>query len=158
MPWIRMLMMYFPEHEKMMIGGLDAQFLFLVIKTLIGQQSYQYIHFNQEELKRIQRFDKRIIYGAGAVCTELLRFFFEKGIHIHAIAVSNRKVNVEQIGGYLIQQIDELIEYKEEALVIVAVLKRDQESIKKKLITLKFRNILLINTDGEERFEFPTKR
>ncbi len=149
LPWLRTLMMAFPEHNQLTIGTPGDQFLFLILRNLLNEQSYQYIHINQEEQNIIRNFEKRIIYGAGNVCSELLQYCRNKNISIDYIAVSNKELNMEQIAGYTIQQIDELVEYKEEALVIVAMLKRKQDIVTKKLADLGFKNIFLLDTDRE---------
>lgn len=146
-PLLRTFMMSFPMHKKLDRGNPDAQFLFRILQSLCISRSLSYIHLNQEELKRIRAFDKRIIYGAGNVCAELLVYFEDKDIHVHAVAVSNKEINTQQIAGYSIRQIDELLEDKENALVIVAIIKRNQEPVRRKLIDLGFKNILLLDTD-----------
>ena len=82
--------------------------------------------------------------------SELLMYFQNANIYIQAVAVSNKEGNTERIAGYKVQQIDELIEFREEALVIVAVSKRNQEAIRLKLEKMGFKNILVPDTDRKK--------
>lgn len=147
---MRALIMSFPSHTKMEIGGSDAQVLFSFFQALCGGESFGHISFNQKELKIIQSFERRIVYGAGMIGSELLMYFQNANIYIQAVAVSNKEGNTERIAGYKVQQIDELIEFREEALVIVAVSKRNQEAIRLKLEKMGFKNILVPDTDRKK--------
>lgn len=147
LPLIRTLMMYFPEHKELTIGNPEDQFLFSILRYMEGRQTYQYVNLNTEEWNMIGSFDKRIIFGAGNVASELLCCFQNRGLGVFAVAVSDRDINTAQIAGYTIQQIDGLAEYSKDALVIIAVVKRNQEPVRKKLMGLGFENIFSLDTD-----------
>ncbi len=147
LPLIRTLMMYFPEHKELTIGNPEDQFLFSVLRYMEGGQTYQYVNLNTEEWNLIRNFDKRIIFGAGNVASELFCCFQTRGLGVFAVAVSDKDVNTDQIAGYTIQQIDELTEYRKDALVIIAIVKRNQEPVRKKLMSLGFENIFSLDTD-----------
>lgn len=141
---IRLLMMYFPEHNKMSIGKPEDQFLFDLLRTMNNNHMFKYVQINEDELEYIKTFDRIIIYGAGVVGAEMLQYARTHGLNICGVAVSSKENNENQMGGYDIKQIDELLEYREDALVIVSVLKRNQSEITRKLQELGFKNILLL--------------
>ena len=148
---IRTLIMCFPEHKELEMGKPEDQFLFSLMQTPGKEHIMQYVHFNQDEWNIIKKFDKHIIiYGAGTVGAELILYLEKRGIDIFGVAVSDKSVNTSQIAGYQIRQISELIEYRNKALVIVAIVKRNQKSVYQKLVDLGFENILLLDTDRKE--------
>lgn len=144
---IEMLMMYYPQYEKLRLGKPEDQFLFQMIRDAKGVLLFTEKYLSKCEIDRIKGYDKIIIYGAGKVAVETIRILEKNNIKIFAVAVSNKQINPDKIGNYEILEIGELIDYKREALVIVGVINKNQEPIRKKLDELKFKNVLCVNTD-----------
>lgn len=65
--------------------------------------------------------EKIIIYGAGQVARTVIYLLEEKGIAVNKVAVTNIAVNKKYLYGYEINQIDELVTDKTDALVFIAV-------------------------------------
>lgn len=145
-PAINKMYALFPEHKKMQIGSSADQFLFDMLKGDIKSQ-YRYVLLDDIEIEYIKKFDNVLIYGAGSVATELIVYLRKCDINIKAVVVSDKSLNLSKIEGITIFQIEELLNIREKALVIIGVLKRKQEAIWDKLKELGFRNVMAIDTD-----------
>lgn len=144
---VRKYMLYFPEHKVLEIGKPEDQYFFELLQSLQAEKLKCYVNLNEQEINLIKSYDSRIVFGAGNVAAELIQVFYELHIEIDAIAVSNKNINVEKIGNYSIYQIDDLLHMREDALIIIAIVNRNQQLIYDKLSTLGFKNIMRINTD-----------
>lgn len=149
---IKRYMLYFPEHKILSIGNADVQFLFNLIQATKGMEIHRYVSLNEENFNLIKKFKKIVIYGAGNVATELIECFYKYNIDIFGIAVSNKDINVSKMGNYEVKQIEEYLEYRKDALVIVAVLSENQKPIKNRLMKLGFKNVLYLNTNKTDNF------
>lgn len=144
---IKMLIMYYPEYTKLKLGKPEDQFLFQIIRETYGASLFDSGYLNKDEIEKMKEYKKVIIYGAGKVAAEVISVLEKNNIKIFAVAVSNKQTNLDKIGNYKIFEINELIAYKTEALVIVGVINRNQKSIKKTLKELEFKNILYVDTE-----------
>ena len=140
------LLQIFPNHKILEMGGHDEQLFFDKLLLSKMELEYNFVHLNKKELDQIKKFEKRIIYGAGAVAKELLAYLCMNEIENMLVAVSNKKQNAKEILGCKIFQIDELLEHRNDALVIVAVANKIQNEIRDYLYKLGFQNVMLINT------------
>ena len=144
---IEMLMMYYPQYEKLKLGKPEDQFLFQMIRDARGVSLFSEKYLSKCEIDRIKGYEKIIIYGAGRVAAETIKILEKNSIKIFSVAVSNKQTNPDKFGNYEVLEIVELINYKREGLVIVAVINENQEPIRRKLDELKFENVLCVNTD-----------
>lgn len=148
LPLLQQYMFYFPNHKKIEIGGAADQFLFEMLCLMGDNSRYRMVELKTDELEIIKKYKKRIIYGAGRVAREVINLLESLYIEIEAIAVSSAANNAEQLGKYKIYQIEELIKMREDVLIIVAVANKYQEAIQEKLLSLQFKNIMLIDTSS----------
>lgn len=148
LPLLQKYMFYFPNHKKLEIGGAADQFLFEMLCLMGDNSRYRMVELKSDELEIIKKYKKRIIYGAGMIAREVINLLESLYIEIEAIAVSNSANNAEQLGKYKIYQIEELIKMREDVLIIVAVANKYQEAIQEKLVSLQFKNIMLIDTSS----------
>lgn len=146
MPAIYKMCVLFPKHNKMAIGTSADQFLYDLCRKACKQQ-HRYVQLQDSEIKHINKYDKIIVYGAGNVAAELILYLETYHIHIEAVAVSDKSINLPEIYGIPIFQAEELVGMRENALVIIGIVKRNQKNVIDKLHDLGFKNIMAIDTD-----------
>ena len=115
LPYLKKLRMYYPDHKVLDIGMPTDQFMAFMMQLERNIQN-KYIKLEDSELFLIQSAKTIIVYGAGTVAAELIEVLKEFNISVFAIAVTDKEANKENMAGITIYQIDELIEYKDEAL------------------------------------------
>lgn len=98
-------------------------------------------------LKEIKKHKNIIIYGAGDVSSLTLKFLKKEKQEnkIISIAVTDIKNNKKKSENYKICNITDMIQHKEESLVIIATLELYHKEIKCLLKSLKFKYIYEIN-------------
>jgi Glycosyltransferases involved in cell wall biogenesis len=74
-----------------------------------------------EKINTIKRFSNVIIYGAGMIAKELLALFNDYDISIVGVAVTCKEENPNSLMGNKIYGIDELLSYKDDCIVVIAV-------------------------------------
>lgn len=146
LPAINRMRALFPEYVRLETGTQADQFLFDLYSGVKQKQKY-FVHLGDDQIEYIKQYKNIIVFGAGIVAIELIDSLKEYCIRTTAVAVSDKSINMKQIDGIDIYQIEELTDMQEDALVIVAVLVRSQEPIKDKLKKLGFRNAMYIDTD-----------
>lgn len=144
---VRNFMLCFPDHKKLEIGKPEDQFFYELLQNANVSSLRRYVKLNEDEIRRIKSYEKRIVFGAGSVASELIFFLENHSIPIAGIAVTDVKENVKQVGQYKVQAIDDFLEFKKRGLVIIAVIKRNQKPIRDKLVDRGFENIMLIDTE-----------
>jgi hypothetical protein len=97
------------------------------------------------KLELIKNYSIVIIYGAGVVARDVLAFLDKSQIGILGFAVSKKENNPKNIMGNKIYCIDDLVQYREEAIVLIAVTEKYQKEILEKLTDMKFNNIIAIH-------------
>ncbi|MBQ6993491.1 MAG: glycosyltransferase [Lachnospiraceae bacterium] len=85
-----------------------------------------------------------IIYGAGEVGKYILKNYEKECKNIIGFAVTKKTNNAEYIDGYEVKEINEFLEYRSDALVIVAVGKKNADEIVSMLKEYKFENICYV--------------
>ena len=106
-----------------------------------------------EFLEKINKIKKIIIYGAGKIGVEVADYLKKvSGIEIICFAVSDKNKNPDNINGIPVESINDITEYKEKALVLIATSFKHHQDIKNILQELLFRNILPINYNEFQLF------
>ena len=82
-----------------------------------------------------------IIYGAGRVAKVTAEKLLSLDIHFLYFAITERKNNPYQILGAPVVCVDELMEYANSSIVIIATLEKTQPSIYDKLVSMGFETI-----------------
>lgn len=145
-PYINKMCAYFPEHHKMKIGKTADQFLYDMFRGRLGER-FRYVHLNNLEIEQIRKYEKVVVFGAGAVGVELVTCLKSHNVGIDAIAVSDKSINVDKIFGISIYQIEELLDMRDSALFIIAIINRNQEAVFQVLERLGIKNIMRIDTE-----------
>lgn len=117
--------------------------------VLISPQNYI-----EKEIKRIQKIDNIIqdynmiiVYGAGILGRSMYGILGEgrRNIKVKYFAVSEMSGNPEKLFGVPVKQIEELLEYREKALVIISVGKKYVQDVEMVLKKLNFSHYAFIN-------------
>lgn len=101
-------------------------------------------------IETISGYDRIIIYGAGILADKIIEELLNHEINIKAIAVSSMEGNPADIRNITVHTIDELISYKDNALIMVAVREKSQYEILRKLQTLGFQKIIALQGNLKE--------
>lgn len=100
-------------------------------------------NIEEEKLEIMKQYDTCIVYGAGAVAKEFAKILNKIGRTVLAYAVSeNAERNPGNIYGVPVISINNLVKYKNSALVIIATLPKRHKIIEETLNELGFRHIL----------------
>lgn len=117
-----------------------------ISRYIFGQYTFsEYIKDGSIE-KEIANAETVIIYGAGQYAIKVYDNI-KKYKNIRYFSVSNIENNANEIDNIPVQQIENLLDYKQIALIIVAVKKDYQLPILKLLQQLGFKNIISIYDD-----------
>lgn len=97
-------------------------------------------------LDEMDRFSKVVIYGAGVYGNKAMKMI-QNRVTVYAFAVTDLRGNPEEINSIPVYEIDTLIPYKEEILVVVAVDVNKQAEIVSRVWRLGFRNIITLEAE-----------
>lgn len=97
---------------------------------------------NPNTLKHIKESETVIIYGAGAVAKEMASILNSIDKPILAYAVSSLKDNPKSIYGVPVYPIDNLLVYRDDALVVIATLPNQYKKIRDFLHGLGFQHVV----------------
>lgn len=100
--------------------GLETAFAKYIFHILQQETQIYGIEFNEEILTRIRQKSHVIIYGAGYASKEIIELLQKYGIEIVGFAVTKRKEAQMSMYGHHIYEIQELKEYKDDAIVLIA--------------------------------------
>lgn len=95
-----------------------------------------------EHIDELAQYDKLVIYGAGYMASRLLHEFSDP--RILGVAVTNIAGNPPMLCGFQVKELEFYKEWANEAVVIVAVVKRNQEEMIMHLLQQGFKNYICI--------------
>ena len=95
-------------------------------------------------LKEIRSSKHRFIYGAGVVGRKVEAFLKKNGIPIDAFVVTNKKENVKSVDEIRVEAIDDILEYRDTALIIVATFEYLHNEIGETLKEKRFKNVIFV--------------
>lgn len=98
----------------------------------------------KNKMEIIKEYKNVIIYGAGVVARDVLEILDRNEVGIFGFAVSNIISNRKYIMGTKVYCIDELIDYRNDAIVLISVIPKHHKSILEKLEELSFKNVMLM--------------
>ena len=110
-----------------------------LITRLVGNP---YVKFSYEQFLTLKNYEHIIVYGAGEAAKALIDQLHFRNLNIKAVAVSDISNNPEYLRSIKIYPIDELLEYRKSAVVVVAVTKKYASGIEDNLRQLGFENIV----------------
>jgi len=117
---------------------LEPQEIMEFVKLITKKES--------EFLDKINQYKKIIIYGTGKVGVYVADYLKKiRGIEIICFAVSDKTKNPGNVNGIPVESINDITEYKEKALILIATFSNLHQEIKNILEELEFKNILPIN-------------
>ena len=95
-------------------------------------------------LEEFKKSNRVIVYGAGVIGKELVRYLTHGGIDKENIsfAVTDKRQNVSEQNGIVVREISEYLEWRDTALVAIAVKEQIQFPIAEKLEQLEFKNVI----------------
>ena len=103
-----------------MENGLETDFAKYIFHILQQETKIYGIEFNEELLSRIRKKGHVIVYGAGYASKEIIELLQKHGIEIVGFAVTKRKEGQMNMYGHHVYEIQELKEYKDDAIVLIA--------------------------------------
>lgn len=139
---------YYPDGELLDFGSAADKFLYPIV-TGKKLNEFEYADFSAEQILQIKKTSKIMVYGAGTIGEEVIRFLRNHAIRVSCILVSNKGSNAESLLGVPIIQFD-TVEIESDTLIIVSVIKSNKKAINSILSTLhehSLNNIMLY--DGE---------
>lgn len=103
--------------------------------------------YGEAVLRRIQKSDKIVIYGAGIIGKELITYLLSTGYPRERIffAVTALEGNMDSIEGVPVKQISSYLEWKKSVLVVVAVKNQIQFEILELLEKSGFQNVIVVD-------------
>lgn len=142
--WRRVLKTYHDVADKnaelkLLPYHKGAKFVFHNI--IKGENTY-WTNQTSQAIEEIKQYKNVIIYGAKDIAKEVKTILDQNEINHYIFAVSDN-TNEKEFEDKPIYCIEELAYMKDDAIVIVAVSKRHQESIKENLHAMGFENILV---------------
>ena len=136
---------YFAEYQPLSLGNSADNYLFQKLFQM-GKQQRKYAFLEEQKFNQIRNFERVIVYGAGLVGSETIELLEENAIKIDAVAVTSKSGNADQIKGYDIYTIQELSQWKEDAIVILAVVEKYHAAIIENLKENGFINVILLDS------------
>ena len=101
-----------------------------------------YVKFTYEQFLALKNYEHIIVYGAGEAAKALIDQLHFRNLNIKAVAVSDISNNPEYLRSIKIYPIDELLEYRKSAVVVIAVTKKYASGIEDNLRRLGFENVV----------------
>ncbi len=107
-------------------------------------QDYK-IYLSKEMISKIKEKRYAIIYGTGYASKDMIELMQKYEIEILGFAVTKRKKDRTCLFGHHIYEIQELIQYKNNAIVLVAADRKYNQEIQEILVETGFKYYLLLN-------------
>lgn len=124
---------------------LSIEYEKYIFKCIFMQQESYFKEFTVEELEELKCFKNIILYGAGHAASDVLRALDKHGLSISAIAVSNKMRNPISFFGHKVCEIRDLMQYRENSIILVSVNRKYHDSIVDILQKLGFLHYILLN-------------
>lgn len=157
-------MVYLLNHEDYMFKVREAERLYMEAYTnerILDQwisaiEGEQECSSNEEQKEKLDSSKRIVIYGAGKIGKKVLTQLKAQNIDIYSFAVTQKEGNPSKIQGIPVQNIEELIPYRKDIRVIMAIGDTMQQSLAvKRLTDMGFDDIYFMKLIPEMEF---TKR
>lgn len=118
---------YYPNESLKYFGNSADQFMY---KLMASNKSpnYEYVKLSEEQIRELEKASNIVIYGAGTIGIEVVRFLQSKNIALERILVSDKQSNPDEILGVPISEFGENMIY-ENTIIIVAILKKNEKAL-----------------------------
>lgn len=110
------------------------------IQNLVRKDSK--IYLDAKKVAVIAEAESVIVYGAGVIAQNVIRFLQTMKVKIDRIAVTNKANNPDYILDIPVSEISELVEYKKTGVVIVAVNEKNAKEIIPCVVRMGYKNIV----------------
>ena len=94
-----------------------------------------------EEINNLKSMDSIILYGAGYMANEVAKVLEYNGIDNYEVAVTDTYINPERFRGRKVCGIEDIICDKEKTVVVVAISKKNFDSVMKLLKSMNYENV-----------------
>ena len=119
-------------------GWLEDSFQRYVFQLICEKDCVYNILVSQRTQDKIRKGTKVIIYGAGYAIKDVIEYLNKLCGEVISIAVTRKIGNPKALYGHRVVEIDQLIEYNQEAIVLVAANKKYHDEIQNTLVQLGF--------------------
>lgn len=143
-------------YKKLLVDGLrpDSEYdvlrhkikYFEIINDMFSRHA---ILFSDGIINTIREAENVIVYGAGVIAKEVISDLHENGIEKYYIATTSLEEE-KFICGNKVRQIDELLEIKDNALVLISLAKKYHDEVNEKLDKLGFMNRMNMVWDKDD--------
>ncbi|MBR4981582.1 MAG: glycosyltransferase [Lachnospiraceae bacterium] len=139
---------YYPNQGLQHFGNSADVFMYDILKSGINSVM-EYVNLKAEDIVKIKKASQVMVYGAGNIGGEVVQFLQNQNIKVEKIIVTSRKSNAEMVLGIPVVQLED-VDFDEEVLVIVAILRSNKNAVEAVIDNLKGKNISKIMMyDGE---------
>lgn len=135
---------YFSKYTKIKYGSEADAFLYNRLCEMKIFSPLKYCYLEEKDIDLLKKYHDITIYGAGTVAKEIIQILQENGIKYNNIVVSDNTKGPRYIDGYEILNIKDIIEKKNETIIIVAMLSKHWKNVKYNLDSMGFKNIMFI--------------
>lgn len=133
---------YCDNTTDLTVGTRAEQILYRIVS---GRYLDKLGTLSKQKMDILRGKDKIILFGAGRVAERILKNLINNQIIISAVAVSDKAMNPRQVLGIVVQDIEELAEFREIATVIIATASKFCDEIEKELKQLEFKDIVKLD-------------
>lgn len=136
------------QREKEEIESrLETRFEKHIFGMLQQKNDVYGIRFDEEILHRIQEKDAVIVYGAGHGSKEVIELLQQYKIEILGFAVTRREKDRTSVFGHHIYEIEELLSYNNNSIVLVAANKKFNHEIQGTLDQYGFKDYIFLHVE-----------
>lgn len=132
----------FDNYEDLNFGSYAENKLYSLLMKGITRH---YAYLSNDKINMLRGAEQIIIFGAGYAAHEIIEILHSKKIEVNMIAVSNSNVTTKTFYGIEVRNIDELLEYRKTAVVIIGVTNKYFKEVQLKLASLGFENLMIID-------------
>ena len=125
---------------ELKVGGYVEKVLYSILQK---EHKNRWLTLSEEQLCQIEKAESVIVFGAGVAAMDIINILNKKHIKVDAIAVSNTQSNPELFCGIQVYAIDNIVNDKKDAIVIIGVSDKYSKEVKKKLEYLGYKNIII---------------
>lgn len=126
---------YFRNKNKVSKDSFELGFEQHLFEMMIAQEYEKTLNDIDENIvRKIKEYPYIIVYGAHIYAAEVVERLERKGFHIYSLAITHMHEKAEGMNGIPVQEIANLCNIKEDAIVVLGVDKRNREDV---ITTLK---------------------
>lgn len=129
------------DDNSLKVGSYAEKCLY----SLINTPEKKCATLSNEKLDKLKNEKDIIIFGAGRAANDIIEILKRNNIKIKAVTVTNPKMYAPNIFGIEVCTLEELLPYRETAIIIIGVTSQYYDEVKYKLERMGFRNTMLID-------------